>query len=125
MPAHPRTVLRLEGLAVFVAAFAVYFVALDGPLWLFVVLAFAPDLAMAGYLAGPRVGATTYNAAHNYLPPLLLAGVGWWFGLDLALWGAVVWVAHIGADRAIGYGLKYPTGFDDTHLGPRPAMEEF
>ena len=113
----PRTVLRVEGAAVFAAALAAYFFVLDGPLWLLVVLALAPDLAMVGYLAGPRIGAATYNAAHNYLPPLALAGLGVWLGSDPALWGAAVWVGHVGADRAVGYGLKYATGFGDTHLG--------
>ena len=30
---------------------------------------------------------------------------------------ALVWFAHIGMDRALGYGLKYDTDFKDTHLG--------
>ncbi len=29
---------------------------------------------------------------------------------------ALVWFAHIGFDRMVGYGLKYPTDFFDTHL---------
>jgi hypothetical protein len=61
---EPRTYLRLEGVAVFVGALAVYF-ALGGPWWLLVVLALAPDLAMVGYLAGPTVGALSYNTAHS------------------------------------------------------------
>ena len=28
----------------------------------------------------------------------------------------LIWLAHIGMDRAIGYGLKYPTNHKDTHL---------
>jgi hypothetical protein len=119
----PRILLRIEGAAVFAAALAAYVLVLDGPLWLLVVLALAPDLAMAGYLAGPRVGAATYNAAHNYLPPLALAAVGLWLGSDPALWGAAIWVGHVGADRAVGYGLKYATGFGDTHLGRRSAPD--
>lgn len=105
----------------FVAALAAYLLLLDGPLWLLLVLALAPDLSMAGYLGGARTGAAAYNAAHNYLPPLALAGVGLWFGSDLALQGAAVWIGHIGADRAVGYGLKYATGFGNTHLGARPV----
>lgn len=124
MTIQPRTFLRLEGLAVFVAALAAYFLALDGPLWLFVVLALAPDLSMAGYVAGPRVGATAYNVVHHHLPPLALAGVGMWLGSSPALWGAAVWVGHIGADRAVGYGLKYATGFGDTHLSPDVDVRE-
>lgn len=117
----PRAVLRIEGTAVFAAALAVYFLVLDGPLWLLVVLALAPDLVMVGYLAGSRIGAAAYNAVHNYLPALALGATGVWLGSDLALLGAAVWIGHIGADRAFGYGLKYATSFHDTHLGHRPA----
>jgi hypothetical protein len=28
----------------------------------------------------------------------------------------LIWIAHIGVDRALGYGLKYPSSFKDTHL---------
>jgi len=34
-----------------------------------------------------------------------------------------VWTAHIGADRAPGYGLEYPTEFGDTHLGETTTSE--
>lgn len=30
---------------------------------------------------------------------------------------ALIWLLHIGFDRAIGYGLKYPSSFKETHLG--------
>jgi hypothetical protein len=30
---------------------------------------------------------------------------------------ATIWIAHIGFDRALGYGLKYGSGFTHTHLG--------
>lgn len=36
-------------------------------------------------------------------------------GLVLSL--CLIWLAHIGMDRMLGYGLKYPTDFKDTHLG--------
>lgn len=124
MTTHPRVILRVEGLAVFVAALAVYFRWLNGPLWMLVLLALAPDLSMVGYLAGPRVGAIVYNVIHNYLPPLVVASVGWWFGFDLVLLAAVVWIGHIGADRAAGYGLKLPTGFGDTHLASVTDIKE-
>jgi hypothetical protein len=29
----------------------------------------------------------------------------------------LIWIGHIGFDRVLGYGLKYPTAFRDTHLG--------
>ena len=112
---NPRSILRLEGAGLFVAATAAY-LSLGGPVWLFVVLALAPDVSMAAYLAGPRVGSSLYNAFHTYLAPLSLLGVGLGLGLTPLSWVGLVWAAHIGADRAVGYGLKHPTGFKHTHL---------
>lgn len=112
--------LRLEGVAAFVVGLAA-FLTLDGPLWLLAVLALAPDLSMVAYLAGPRVGAVGYNAVHTYVAPLALAAVGLTFGLPTATRVAAVWAAHIGADRALGYGLKFDSGFRDTHLTTQPA----
>lgn len=105
------------------AAAAAYYL-LGGPLWLFLVLALAPDLSMVGYLAGPRVGSALYNAAHTYVAPLALGAVGLTLSVPWVTWVAPVWAAHIGMDRAVGYGLKYPTSFRDTHLSRlagRPA----
>lgn len=96
------------------------FLRLDGlatvPAWAVLLLAFAPDLSMVGYLAGPRVGARTYNAVDTYVAPLLLAAVGSLLGSPPAVLLAVIWAGHVGVDRALGYGLKYPTAFGDTHL---------
>jgi hypothetical protein len=113
---YPGLLLRAEGVAVFGAATVTYYL-LGGPLWLFLLLALAPDVAMLGYLAGPRIGSSVYNAAHTYVAPLGLAGLSVWVGVQFGLLVALVWAAHIGVDRAVGYGLKYPTGFKDTHLG--------
>lgn len=112
---RPRPLLRVEGLTLFVAAVGAY-LALGEPLWLFALAILAPDLGLVGYLAGPRAGAWTYNAAHVYpLPAALLAG-GLLAEVPLAVALALVWFAHIGVDRAVGYGLKYESGFGDTHL---------
>ncbi len=102
------------------------FVLTDQPWWLLGVLALAPDVGMVGYVFGPRVGAATYNALHVYVGPLALAGAGFWFGVDTALPVALVWIAHIGADRAMGYGLKRTTGFKHTHLSgeAEPVVED-
>ena len=107
---------KLEGLALLtVAAFAY---ARFGQGWgLFAVLFLAPDLSFAGYLAGPRIGALTYNLAHSLIGPLLLAGAGLAADLSSAVALALIWLAHIGFDRALGYGLKSPLDFGVTHLG--------
>jgi hypothetical protein len=111
----PRVLLHAEGLAVAVAAIALYFYA-DYPWWLLVALVLAPDLSMAGYLAGPTIGAVAYDVAHTYSLPIALAAVGLIVDAETAVQLGLIWLTHVGVDRAIGYGLKYPTGFKDTHL---------
>jgi hypothetical protein len=111
----PRALLHAEGLAVAVAALALYFHA-DFPWWLLVALVLVPDLSMVGYLAGPAVGAAAYDAAHTYSLPVALAAVGLIVDAETAVQLGLIWLTHIGVDRALGYGLKYPTGFKDTHL---------
>lgn len=111
-----RVVLRLENLALAIAA-VIAFHAIGGGWGLFAILILLPDLSMLGYLAGPSVGAGGYNVGHSYVGPALLAALGWALGHPLLQQIALVWCAHIGGDRALGFGLKYPTGFGDTHLG--------
>ena len=72
---------------------------------------------MLGYLIGPRAGAAVYNVAHTTALALPLALAGFFAGEPALLAVALIWIAHIGFDRALGYGLKYPSGFGDTHLG--------
>ena len=96
-------------------ALALYF-HLDYGWVLLVVLALAPDLAAVGYLAGNRVGAAAYNAAHTYVGPVVLATAGVLGDIDTATRLSLIWLVHIGGDRLLGYGLKYPTAFKDTHL---------
>lgn len=74
-------------------------------------------MAALGYLAGPRIGAALYNAAHLYAGGLALALVGLLAGSPATIAAGAVWLAHVGADRALGYGLKQPSDFRDTHLG--------
>lgn len=111
-----RTVLRAEGLVVLATATALYFLT-GGAWWLFAVLLFAPDLSFFGYAAGNRIGAAVYNMAHSYIVPLLLGLAGIVLGSALAQHIALIHFAHIGLDRALGYGLKYASGFKHTHLG--------
>ena len=122
----PRALLRVEGAAALAVAVALYGV--RGGNWaLFAALLLVPDLSMLGYRAGAAVGAACYNAAHTYLAPIALGGVGLAAGSAAVPLLALIWAAHIGLDRALGYGLKYPDGFTATHLGgsaPPPARAE-
>lgn len=113
--------LRLEGLAALALAALLY--RCFGLSWLwFAVLLLAPDLSLLGYLAGARIGAWCYNFAHTYA----IAGAVLAAGFLAQLAGAprpalvglgLIWCAHIGLDRALGYGLKSVDGFRFTHLG--------
>lgn len=115
-PASVMLLLRAEGLAVLVAALITYG-QLGANWWLFALLILAPDLAAFGYLGGPRLGAALYNGVHNYALPLLVGLAGYFAAPHLVPFVAI-WIAHIGADRLLGYGLKYPDSFGQTHLGP-------
>jgi hypothetical protein len=111
-----RTLLRLEALALFLAAVALY--VHSGAGWkLFAILILVPDLSMVFFLGGPRIGAMAYNAAHSTLGPIALAAASFFISQPLLMPIALIWAAHVGIDRALGYGLKYPSAFGDTHLG--------
>ena len=112
----PEILLRIEG--VFDLALSlIFFQAIHGNWLLFVLLLLAPDLAMLGYLRGARIGTVCYNLVHTLAVPFLIIAYAY---LTKSLWllpYALIWTAHIGLDRMLGFGLKYPTGFRDTHLG--------
>lgn len=109
-------ILRGEAVALFVAGVLLFLQLNGNALWLLPLL-LAPDLSMIGYVGGPRLGAITYNLAHNLATALIILAIGWFAAIAaLALLGAIL-VAHVGMDRSLGYGLKLPTDFKDTHLG--------
>ena len=114
--ASPWVLLRTEGAVVVALSLLLY--ALHGESWvLFVLLLLVPDLSMLGYLAGPRVGAAVYNVFHTYALPSVMAACGLLAGSASGIAVALIWFAHIGVDRMLGYGLKYSSGFKDSHLG--------
>jgi hypothetical protein len=115
-PPSTRAWLRLEGLAAFAAGLAI-FVAAGGPWLLAIPLLLVPDVSAIGYLRGPRLGAFTYNLFHNWAIGLAVLGLGAWSGNSVAILAGAILVAHVGMDRAAGYGLKLPTSFHETHLG--------
>jgi hypothetical protein len=111
-----RILLRLEGLTLF-AGMTLLYAVWDGSWWVYALLFMAPDLSFAAYRLGPRTGALIYNATHSYMVPVTLMVTGFSIYSPLTLSIAFIWMAHIGLDRALGYGLKYPAGFRFTHLG--------
>lgn len=109
--------LRLEGLIVLIGSLYVYHQIGTGSWVLFFFLFFIPDIGLVGYFWGIKLGAITYNCTHTYVAPLFLfLFCRCFFSVDLD-YLSIIWVAHIGFDRALGFGLKYTTGFKYTHLG--------
>lgn len=111
---QPSVMLHLDGAAMLLLAVLVY-IQIDGNWLLFGLLFFAPDLFMLGYLWGPRLGAACYNIGHSILLALIIIGIGL-VGPALMLAVGIIWMAHIGFDRLLGYGFKYDTGFKNTHF---------
>ena len=114
---NPRPLLHLEGAAVLVVS--VLFYHWSHGSWLeFALLFLVPDLSTLGYAANARVGSSTYNAVHSYAGPLVLASFSFGANHPAILSLSLIWIAHIAFDRMLGFGLKYPTRFKDTHLNP-------
>jgi len=112
----PIVLLKLEGLAVFLLALAIFWQ--QSFSWsLFWSTVLLPDLALFGYLVNAKVGARLYNITHSKLLPGALAVVAIVMSNALFSALALIWFVHIGFDRMLGYGLKYPEGFKVTHLG--------
>jgi hypothetical protein len=113
---EPRWWLRLDGLVLLGGSLAL-FGTTGEPWWLVPLVILVPDLFMAGYAGGTRVGAVVYNLGHTYPIAALVAGCGLATRSDLITAVGLLWFAHIGMDRAAGYGLKYDDSFGHTHLG--------
>ncbi|MCB8976125.1 MAG: DUF4260 domain-containing protein [Ardenticatenaceae bacterium] len=111
----PRILLHLEGAAVLITALIFY--GQNGySWWLFALLLMAPDLSAIGYLHSQTIGSLCYNAVHTYVLPIALTVLSLLLNWELGLQLALIWLAHIGMDRLVGYGLKYPDGFKVTHF---------
>jgi hypothetical protein len=112
---QPSVLLRLEGFVLFAVSVWLFF-HLGGTLWHFLLLLLVPDVTMAGYALNVRVGAVVYNAGHTLAWPVALGGAAMFTNHPEIVPFVLIWTAHIGMDRTLGYGLKYPTYFADTHL---------
>jgi hypothetical protein len=115
MLSKSKIILHLEGAVVLILS--VFFYHQLHASWpLFAILFLAPDLFMLGYLANVRIGSAVYNFAHTYIAPAILLAIAYFAAKPQLIPFALIWTAHIGFDRLLGFGLKYPTHFKDTHL---------
>jgi hypothetical protein len=115
MLAKPGVLLRIEGGCILALSILCYR-EINANWILFIALLLVPDLAMLGYLHGVRVGTVLYNLVHTLAGPLLLIGYAVLGRSPWFLSYGLIWTSHIGLDRLLGFGLKYPTRFNDTHL---------
>ncbi|WP_261284420.1 DUF4260 domain-containing protein [Serratia proteamaculans] len=111
-----RRLLRLEALLALILSVVVYHSQHYG--WgLFAACFLIPDISFLAYVLGKKAGAIGYNIAHSYIGPALCGLAFMGFQQPGWLMAALIWCAHIGFDRTLGYGLKYAEGFAYTHLG--------
>lgn len=111
-----RTILRLEGLLLLISAIYAYWI-MGGSALTFALLFLVPDLAFLAFVFGPRYGSIAYNIGHTTILPLAGLVLVHALNLQSVTPFLLIWLAHIGFDRVVGYGLKYATSFDHTHLG--------
>lgn len=109
-------ILKLEQAALLIACYIVS-MQLGHPWWLFLALLLLPDISMVGYVVNNRWGAVLYNLFHHQGVAVMVIGIGWYAGQPYVLLAGIVLLGHSAMDRMLGYGLKYITSFQDTHLG--------
>ncbi|UXN06988.1 DUF4260 domain-containing protein [Bartonella sp. HY761] len=112
----PNHILRIEALFFLVAVIFIYW-KMQGSWLLFAILFFVPDISIIAYKVSRGIGSTIYNLFHTTIFAVILVVIGLAIDNQNLLSIGLIWAAHIEFDRVLGYGLKYPTGFQDTHLG--------
>ncbi len=112
---NPKIFLILESASILIASIII-FLYLKGNILFYLLLILAPDIFMIGYMKDSKIGSLIYNLGHFYLLPIILTLFGLLFNTVLLQQMSLIWIGHISLDRALGYGLKYPTNFKDTHL---------
>lgn len=108
-------IIRTEGLTAFLAS--LYFYNYFAGSWLlFIALFFAPDISLFGYLRDNKTGSVIYNSVHNYILAfvVIMSGIVM-VNSNLTSIGLIL-SAHVGMDRFLGFGLKYPAGIKNTHI---------
>jgi hypothetical protein len=111
----PGVLLRIEGGCLLGISLLCYR-ELHASWILFAALLLVPDVSLAGYLAGTKVGARIYNLVHTLAGALIFIGAAVVTKHAALLPYGLIWLAHIGMDRMLGFGLKYETRFNETHL---------
>ena len=111
-----KSLLRLEELSMFIGC--IYLLAVyQSPWWVYLILIFGPDISMLGYIINSVVGAISYNIFHHKGVGVAIFATGFFLQNEIIQIFGLILFGHSSMDRLFGYGLKYFTGFKDTHLG--------
>jgi hypothetical protein len=111
-----KFVLKLENVGLFLLS-VFLFSRLQFEWWWFPVCLLLPDLSMAGYIFGNKAGAVVYNLFHHQGIAILVYLSGIYLENEWFQFVGIILFAHSVMDRIFGYGLKYFSGFKNTHLG--------
>jgi len=112
---RPSILIRIEATVIFLVSIFIYR-HLHASWLLYAALFFVPDIFMLGYLFNARTGSAVYNLVHTFTVPIVIFLVAFSLKQPAFMAPATIWISHIAFDRFLGYGLKYPTQFKDTHL---------
>lgn len=111
-----KNILKMEEAALF--AFSIFlFNETSFAWWWYPALLLVPDVGMVGYLVNTRVGALTYNISHHKGIAVVLYMIGWVAISEGIALAGIIMLGHASMDRVLGYGLKFPDSFKNTHLG--------
>ncbi|HVH64274.1 MAG TPA: DUF4260 family protein [Candidatus Dormibacteraeota bacterium] len=113
----PRVVYAALGFAAAAAAIGLV-VWQRASWWPLAVFAIAPDISLLiGASSGLQRGqlhpraVPIYNAVHRFWVPAALAIVSALLQQPAWVAAGLAWIAHIGFDRSLGFGLRTPEGF--------------
>lgn len=110
-----KTILKLEEMLMLIACiFALIWI--KAAWWYYLALLLGPDIGIAAYAFGNKVGAVCYNLFHHKGIATVLIITGIFYNQQLMLMIGLIMLGHSSMDRLFGYGLKYKQGFKFTHL---------
>src|SRR5690606_12440915 len=111
-----KTTLKVEEFGMFLLSIFL-FSQLEYSWWIYLALFFLPDIGMIGYFFNSKIGADVYNLIHHKGIAILVLIAGYIMEIPVIQLAGIILFGHSSFDRILGYGLKYPDDFKNTHLG--------
>lgn len=111
-----KNTLRIEEFAMFVLSIFAFNL-LHFAWWWYLILFLLPDIGFLGYLINTKIGALSYNLLHHKGVAILIYLLGFYLSNEYLKLTGIILFGHASFDRILGYGLKYFSSFNNTHLG--------